>query len=192
MSEGKDRVNISELRAVLAAGEGCTLVDVREYPEFAAGRVAGAQLIPLGELERRASELDPGTPIYVICRTGRRSSEAQRLLRAAGFADVRNVEGGVTAWMAAGFPVERTERAPWSLERQVRFVAGLLVLAGVLLSVLVAPAFVWLSAFVGAGLVFAAVTDTCAMGLALARLPWNRMRPADLATCPAEQAGQGR
>ena len=70
-------------------------------------------------------------------------------------------------------PFERDENAPWALERQVRFAAGLLVLTGVLSSVFVHPYFVWLSAFVGAGLVFAAVTDTCAMGLLLAKMPWN-------------------
>ena len=84
------------------------------------------------------------------------------------------LDGGMMAWEAAGLSVERDERAPWSIERQVRFAAGALVLLGVLLSVAVAPAFVWLAGFVGAGLAFAAVTDTCAMGLLLARLPWNR------------------
>lgn len=182
----KDQVEVGELRETLTGGERCTLVDVREYPEYAAGRVPGSRLIPLGELERRAAELDRNKPIYVMCRSGRRSSEAQRKLREAGFVDVRNVTGGFTAWEAAGLPVEREERAPWSLERQVRFAAGLLVLAGVLLSVLVAPVFVWLAGFVGAGLVFAAVTDTCAMGLALAKLPWNRARTAGAEACPAE------
>ena len=108
-----------------------------------------------------------------MCRTGRRSAEAQKKLTARGFADVTNVAGGFEAWKKENLPFERDENAPWALERQVRFAAGLLVLTGVLSSVFVHPYFVWLSAFVGAGLVFAAVTDTCAMGLLLAKMPWN-------------------
>lgn len=178
-----ESVDVRQLRVALESGGAITLVDVREYPEYAVGRVAGAKLIPLGEIERRAGELDRTAPVYVMCRTGRRSGEAQRRLQAAGFADVRNVEGGVTAWEAAGFELERDRRAPWALERQVRLAAGSLVLLGVLLSAFVAEAFVWLAGFVGAGLVLAALTDTCAMGTMLAKLPWNRAARGDAAAC---------
>lgn len=150
------------------------LIDVREYAEFAGGRVKGAKLIPLGEIENRAGEIDRDKTVYVMCRTGRRSSEAQRKLQRLGFENVVNVAGGFEAWKAENLPFERDEKAPWALERQVRFVAGLLVLTGVLLSVLVHPYFVWLAGFVGAGLVFAAVTDTCAMGMMLLKMPWNQ------------------
>ncbi len=161
--------------------ENSQLIDVREYAEFAGGRVTGAKSLPLGELEKRAAELDPTKPVYVICRTGRRSVEAQKRLKALGFADVINVVGGFEAWEKAGLPFERDENAPWSLERQVRFAAGSLVLIGILLAVLIHPYFVWLSAFIGAGLVFAAVTDTCAMGMLLAKMPWNK--PTARASC---------
>ena len=185
--EDRSEFGVGELRADLDAG-GCVLLDVREYPEYAAGRIRGARLVPLGELERRAGEVDRSRPVYVVCRTGRRSAEARRRLKALGFADVRNVSGGMEAWERAGMAVERDARPPWSLERQVRFVAGSLVLLGVLLGAFVAQPFVWLAGFVGAGLVFAAVTDTCAMGMLLARLPWNRARrPAAQAACPAER-----
>ena len=153
--------------------ENPQLIGVRENAEFTGGRVAGAKSLPLGELEKRLSELDRVRPIYVMCRTGRRSAEAQKKLTARGFADVTNVAGGFEAWKKENLPFERDENAPWVLERQVRFAAGLLVLTGVLSSVFVHPYFVWLSAFVGAGLVFAAVTGTCAMGLLLAKMPWN-------------------
>lgn len=151
------------------------LVDVREYAEFAGGRIEGAKLLPLGELEKRHSELDHSKPIYVMCRTGRRSGEAQKKLKALGFTNVINVSGGFEAWKKEDLPFERDEKAPWALERQVRFAAGLLVLTGVLLSVFVHPYFIALSGFVGAGLVFAAVTDTCAMGMVLLKMPWNRV-----------------
>lgn len=154
------------------------LVDVREYAEFAGGRISGAKLLPLGEIENRTSELDNSKPVYVICRTGNRSAQAQKKLKNWGFEDVVNVAGGFEAWKKADLPFERDEKAPWALERQVRFTAGLLVLTGVLLSIFVHPYFIGLSGFVGAGLVFAAVTDTCAMGMMLLKMPWNRNQSA--------------
>jgi rhodanese-related sulfurtransferase len=166
--------DVKELQACLEADQTTVLIDVREYAEYAAGRIPGARLISLGEIERRAGEINRSFPVYVVCRTGRRAAEAQRKLIARGFNDVRNVTGGFMSWQAAGFPVERDERAPWSLERQVRFTAGLLVLIGALLAWFAHPGFVWLPALVGAGLVFAAATDSCAMGMMLAKMPWNR------------------
>ena len=151
------------------------LVDVREYAEYAGGRVSGAKLLPLGDLEKRHTELDHSKPVYVMCRNGRRSAEAQKKLKELGFTNVINVAGGFEAWKKEDLPFERDEKAPWALERQVRFVAGLLVFTGVLLSVLVHPYFVWLAGFVGAGLIFAAVTDTCMMGMMLLKMPWNRI-----------------
>jgi rhodanese-related sulfurtransferase len=150
------------------------LVDVREYAEYAGGRVNGAKLLPLGDLEKRHAELDHTKPIYVMCRTGRRSGEAQRKLKSLGFTNVINVVGGFEAWKKEQLPFERDEKAPWALERQVRFVAGLLVLTGVLLSIFVHPYFVGLAGFVGAGLTFAGATDWCGMGLLLAKMPWNQ------------------
>jgi rhodanese-related sulfurtransferase len=154
--------------------EDLHLVDVREYAEFAGGRIEGAKLLPLGELEKRHSELDHSKPIYVMCRTGNRSSQAQQKLKKLGFKNVINVSGGFEAWKKEDLPFDLDENAPWSLERQVRFVAGSLVLVGVLLSIFVHPYFIALSGFVSAGLVFAAVTDTCAMGMMLLKMPWNR------------------
>ncbi len=150
------------------------LVDVREQVEFAGGRVKGASLLPLGELEKRHSELDHSKPIYVMCRTGRRSAEAQRKLHDLGFTNVVNVSGGIEAWKKEGLQVERDEHAPWSIERQVRFTAGLLVLIGVLLSIFVHPYFVALPGLIGFGLAFTATIDWCGMGLLIAKMPWNR------------------
>ena len=150
------------------------LVDVREHMEFAGGRVAGASSIPLGELEERHRELDHAKPIYVMCRTGRRSSEAQRRLRSLGFTNVVNVSGGIEAWNKEQLPVERDEFAPWSIERQVRFTAGSLVLIGVLLSLFVHPYFIALSGLIGFGLAFTATIDWCGMGILISKMPWNR------------------
>jgi rhodanese-related sulfurtransferase len=167
-------ISVGELHDKMASKEPFHLIDVREFPEFAAGRPPGARLIPLREIDRRATGIDPTLPIYVFCRTGRRSAEAREKLLSLGFGEVRNVAGGIVAWQNAGYPLEKEERAPWSLERQVRVAAGSLVLLGALLAVFVESRFIWLSAFVGAGLVFAGVTDFCGMSLLLSRLPWNR------------------
>jgi rhodanese-related sulfurtransferase len=150
------------------------LVDVREQMEFAGGRVSGASSIPLGELEERHKEIDHSKPIYVMCRTGRRSSEAQQKLKALGFTNVVNVVGGIEAWRKEELPVERDEHAPWSIERQVRFTAGLLVFFGVVLSLVVHPYFIAISGFVGFGLAFTATIDWCGMGLLIAKMPWNK------------------
>lgn len=166
--------NVNELQACLEAGQARARDVARCVLDVLSDINDRARLIPLGAIERRAGEIDRSFPVYVVCRTGRRSGEAQRKLVALGFPDVRNVTGGFMSWRAAGFPIERDERAPWSLERQARVVAGLLTLVGALLAWFVHPGFVWLPALLGAGLVFAAVTDSCAMGMMLARLPWNR------------------
>ena len=165
--------DVHELRNDLETGAG-SLIDVREFPEYAGGRVPQSKLISLGDIEKRAAEIDRSQTVYLMCRSGRRSAEAQRKLHALGFADVRNVRGGFDAWKQAGLEIEKDEKAVWSLERQVRFTAGLLVFLSVLLSVFVWSPFVWIGGFVGAGLVFAAVTDTCGMALILAKMPWNR------------------
>lgn len=165
---------VEELQSTLEAGLQGHLIDVREPGEYAAGRIPGALSFPLPELYRCRSELDSGATIYVVCRTGRRSREAQRILCDLGFRDVRNVNGGYVAWQLMGGECERDTRTAWTLERQIRFTAGALVLAGTLLGMFVASWLAWLPALVGAGLVTAALTDTCAMGSVLSKLPWNR------------------
>ena len=165
--------DVIELKHYVETGER-NLIDVREYPEFAGGRINGARLIPLGDIEKRYTEIDRDKTAYLICRSGKRGSEAQKKLVSLGFSDVRNVRGGFDAWKAAGFDFEKDAKAVWSLERQVRFTAGSLVVLGVVLSWLIHPYFIALSAFIGAGLVFAAATDTCTMAMILAKMPWNK------------------
>jgi len=169
----KQNLAPSELRALLAQGEPLQLVDVREHIEFASGRIPGARLVPLGELQRRAVELDRSRPVVCICRSGKRSAQAVEKLATLDFEGIQQLDGGLLAWEQAGFPVEKDQRAPWALERQVRLAAGLLVLTGLSFS-LIWPAAIVLSWFVATGLVFAGLTDWCGMGLLLARMPWNR------------------
>ena len=158
------------------AGGPIDLIDVRSPGEFRAVHAESARNVPLARLDPAAVARDRTAadgPLYVICQSGGRSRQACERLIAGGYANVANVEGGTGAWAAAGLPVVRG-KGVISIERQVRIGAGSLALVGALLGWFVHPAFVGLSAFVGAGLVFAGVTDFCGMGLVLARMPWNR------------------
>src|SRR6516164_8220571 len=155
------------------------LVDVRTPVEYRELHASEARNVPLERLDpealMRGRRGSPDEPLYVICRSGSRGRQAREKFLAAGFTNVVNVEGGTLAWAECGLPVVRGKKAI-SLERQVRIAAGLLVLLGSLLGWLVHPAFVGLAAFVGAGLVFAGITDTCGMGMLLARMPWNQVK----------------
>ena len=174
-----------QLHTRLRSGTDPLLLDVRDYFEFAGGHLHGAKWLPLAELPQRASELPGDSEIITVCRSGRRSAEAATILAKLGFPKVMQLDGGVAAWEAAGLPLEREAGAPWSLERQVRLVAGLLVLIGLGVSNVWPPA-IALAWFVPLGLVFAAVTDSCAMGMLIAKLPWNRRSAA---SCSLPEAG---
>lgn len=153
------------------------LIDVRTPAEFREVHVDFARNVPLDQLDPKAvletRNGSAGEPLYVICKSGGRARQACEKFQAAGFDNVVNVEGGTTAAVAAGLPVVRGKKA-MSLERQVRIAAGSLVLLGIILGFKVSPYLFGLSGFVGAGLVFAGITDTCGMGMLLARMPWNR------------------
>lgn len=164
----------AELQRRRSAGEVVRVVDVREGPEFAAARLPGSELVPLGQVARDAAGWDRNLPLVLVCRSGQRSSQARERLIALGFRSVACLRGGLGAWEAAGLPVERAARVPWSLERQVRIAAGVLVAAGVGLGFLVHSAFFALSGAVGVGLAVAGITDWCGMALLLARAPWNQ------------------
>jgi rhodanese-related sulfurtransferase len=158
------------------------VIDVRTPVEFREVHVEVARNAPLDKLDpatvMRSRNGSKDEPLYLICRSGSRGRQACEKFLAAGFTNVVNVEGGTLACIESGLPVVRGKQVI-SLERQVRIAAGLLVLLGVLLGWLVHPALIALSAFVGGGLVFAGVTDTCGMGLLLARMPWNRVKVSE-------------
>lgn len=168
-------VTVHDLKAAAAAAPRIQLIDVRESAEFAAdGSAPGAVLAPLSNDVAAAGLLDAQKPVFVLCRSGARSVKAAALLEARGFADVRVVDGGLQAWQAAGYPVERRGPAVWSLERQVRLTVGALLLASFALGALVHPVFYALAPLLGAGLLYSALTDTCGLAAVLVRLPWNR------------------
>ena len=170
-------ISPTDLQKELAREPGTALLDVRTPIEFAEVHVAQARNIPLDGLEPTAlvqsGILPQDQPVYILCRSGGRAGKAAEKFSREGLTNAVVVEGGTLAWIEAGLPVDRGVTKVISLERQVRIAAGSLVLTGFLLTWLVNPYFLGLSAFVGGGLVFAGITDWCGMGLLLARMPWN-------------------
>ncbi|MFJ4339921.1 rhodanese-like domain-containing protein [Streptomyces sp. NPDC088915] len=172
-----------------------TVIDVRTPGEFAGGHLPGALNVPLDRLESALPEIrgaaDRGE-VLVVCASGVRSENACRTLAGHGVT-AATLTGGTGAWATGGHDLQRPEggpRASWAMERQVRLTAGAVVLLGLLLGLLVHPAFPLLSAGIAAGLVFSAVTDTCGMAAVLGRLPHNRPRPADLEATLAALRGR--
>lgn len=147
-------------------------VDVRSATEYASGHVPGAVNIPLDQIENRTADLSSDRPLALICQTGQRARMAATLL-APCLSDNFVVEGGTQAWKEAGLPVVASVKARWSLERQVRLAAGILVLTGSALAAIFSPYWLILTGFVGMGLTGAGLTDICPMAMFLSRLPWN-------------------
>jgi len=168
------QATVHEMNELLDGGGECQVIDVREFSEFNSERIADAQLMPLSNFEKHADEIDHSKPVYLMCRSGNRAKNAAEKLASKGFTDIHVIKGGMVAWAGAKLPIVKGESKVWSLERQVRFAAGMFVLAGVLLSLFVSPYLLLLSALVGAGLMFSAATDACAMGMVLARMTWNK------------------
>ena len=167
-----------EVHHRLEGGEGLALIDVRTPGEHGSVNTPAAKLMPLDRFKcedvfARCGGAD--APIAVICKSGMRARRAAEMLHAAGASNVMVVDGGMDGWSGAGLPVVRG-KSSLGVDRQVRIVAGSMALAGGLLAVLVNPSFGWLSAFVGAGLVMAGLTDFCPMAILIAKLPWNRSK----------------
>ncbi|MGW2100504.1 rhodanese-like domain-containing protein [Streptomyces olivaceoviridis] len=161
-----------------------TVIDVRTPGEYAGGHVPGALNIPLDQLDRALPDIRTAAErgdVLVVCASGARSETACRVLAGNGITTA-TLAGGTAAWTAGGYDTHRPEttKATWSMDRQVRFTAGTVVLLGLLLGLAVHPAFHLLSAGIAAGLVVSALTNACGMAAMLAKLPHNRPRRADL------------
>lgn len=183
------RLSPAELKAAMAADPDVRIIDVRTTGEFESAHIPGAYNVPLDQLPEHSQELsNVKQTVVLVCQSGARAAKAEESLRAAGLCNMRLLEGGMGAWSTAGLPVKVT-KARWSLERQVRLVAGSIVLISILLSI----AFPWtrfIGGFVGAGLTFAALSNTCAMGMMLAKLPYNRGASCDLNLVVRQIQGQ--
>ncbi len=173
MHAAEQTISPAELKSLLASG--CCLVDVREPVEHAEEHIAGAKLIPLGQLEKRVAEINRSGPVVVMCRSGKRGGEALKTLEARGITDVRNLEGGILAWKAAGLAVGASAKKVFPLLQQVHLTIGVGVLTGAILAFTVHPNWVLLCAFFGAGLVMAGSTGWCGLALLMSKMPWNRV-----------------
>lgn len=154
------------------------LIDVCTPGEFHQVHVKNAINMPLDQLSPteifQQGTLNTESPIYILCHSGQRASRAAEKFSKEGYANIFVVEGGTSACVKDHLACVRGKSSVISLERQVRIVAGSLVLIGVLLGFVINRGFFGISAFVGAGLIFAGITDWCGMGMLLARAPWNK------------------
>jgi len=170
-----------EVADLLARPAPLTILDVRTPAEFATAHIPGSFNVPLDLLPEHASAIGTavGEPVVLVCRSGIRALQAEQALRAADLPRLHVLDGGLAAWETAGLPINRG-RQKWSLERQVRGVAGALVVAGALGGLLAWPPLGLLAAGVGGGLAFSAITDTCGLAVLLGKLPYNRGAGCDV------------
>jgi rhodanese-related sulfurtransferase len=178
------RLSPEDLATILDDDGDVRILDVRTPGEFEGLHIDGSYNVPLDTLGEHAEEIRRHVEetVVVVCRSGARAGQAEQRLNAAGMSNVKVLEGGIVAWeRVLGDRRGRLNRgtARWDLERQVRLVAGSMVLAGIIASVWFPPAR-FLSGAVGLGLTVAALTNTCAMGMMLSKLPYNRGASCDV------------
>ena len=176
-----DTIDSGELRRLLDQEPDIRVLDVRTGGEFESVHIPGSYNVPLDTLGEHVIALaDVDHPVVLVCQSGGRATKAHEKLTGAGKDTLHILEGGMAAWQASGGDVVRSTSSRWALDRQVRLVAGALVLFAVLASLAV-PGLEWGAAAVGAGLAFSAITNTCAMAMLLAKLPYNRGKACDIA-----------
>lgn len=180
------QLDAAQLRDWLAADDSPRVLDVRSPGEFQTVHIPGSYNVPLDLLREHRHELRTHLEdqVVLVCRSGNRAQEAEKILASTGLPNLHVLNGGVTAWEQSGAQVNRGD-GKWDLERQVRLVAGGLVVAGVLASIRL-PQAKWLSGFIGAGLTTAALTNSCLMGQLLSKLPYNQDNSCDLQSVVAE------
>lgn len=185
------RVDRTLLTTWISTGSPPRVLDVRNPAEFESAHIPGSYNVPLDTLREHRDELlqHLDEDVVLVCRSGMRAEQAERALAEGGMPNVHVLEGGITAWEGGGGRVKRG-RQRWDIERQVRLVAGTLVLSGILGSLAV-PDLKWLSGAVGGGLAVAALTNTCLMGTLLSRLPFNRSRSCDIHTVVGQLQASG-
>ncbi len=173
-SNNPQALDCAELQALCADDSSVKLLDVRTGGEFETLHIPGSVNIPLDRLgEHLAPMAGIGHPMVLICQSGARAEQAHSQLSQSGKGRLFVLDGGVAAWQAAGNDVFRGQTSRWAMDRQVRFVAGLMIVVAVVASMAI-PQAKWLAAAVAAGLVYSAATNTCAMAGILGRLPYNR------------------
>jgi len=184
-------IDSHDLHQLLDSATPPRVLDVRTPGEFETAHIAGAYNVPLDLLQEHRDEIIKhlDEDVVLVCRSGQRAAQAEETLRNSGLSNVHILDGGITAWETKGFAVNRGAQR-WDLERQVRLVAGSIVLTSILGSI-AAPKLKWVAAAIGGGLTFASVTNTCAMGMALSKLPYNRGASCDAQTIVSQLVGPG-
>ena len=180
MTDTSTRVDATTLEQWLDQGVDVRVLDVRSPAEFDGVHIPGAYNVPLDTLGEHAEDIQRHVdePVVLVCRSGMRASQAEQRLAAAGMGNVKVLDGGMMAWERIDGNVRRGQ-ARWDIERQVRLVAGSIVLISIIVSIWV-PAARFVAGFIGAGLTFAALSNTCAMGMLLSKLPYNRSNTCDV------------
>ncbi len=168
-------ISAGELAAQAKSRVHMQCLDVRSANEFATGHIPHAMNVPLHELESRLDDISTILPLVLICKGGQRARMAAGLL-ALRRENITVLDGGTDAWRKAGLPLVSSKRTRWSLERQVRLAAGVLVLFGTIAAATIGDDWLLLTGFVGLGLTFAGLTDLCPMGVLLGAMPWNHAR----------------
>ena len=176
-TEAIDLIKATDLAKLWKSNPELAVIDVRTAGEYEAVHAKGARLAPLHALDERGligSLQSPEQPVYILCKSGIRATQAAEKLLAGGLTSPVVVEGGTDAWVAANLPVERSGRSTLPLNRQMQCIIGTFPLVGSILAMTFDPRFVWLPMFMGAGLIFAGLTGLCPMMNVVARMPWNR------------------
>lgn len=175
-------VDAATLKRWMGSGEA-VVVDVREPAEHAAEKIHGATLLPLGAVNKSALPETSGKKLVIHCRSGKRSASAcEKLLAEDPTLEVYNLEGGISAWGAAGHAVAATGKFFLPLDRQVQLAIGLMLIAGSVLGALFSPAWFLLTGLIGAGLTLAGLTGFCGLAMVMARMPWNQSA-GNVTTC---------
>lgn len=175
-----DRVDTHRLRDLLNNDPDVRILDVRSASEFATTHIPGSYNVPLDTLGEHLRELaDVDHPVVLVCQSGGRATQAHEKLTGAGKEALHILDGGIAAWESGGGDVVRGTSNRWAMDRQVRLVAGSLVVAGLAVSTVV-PNAKWLAAAVGAGLAYSAISNTCTMAAVLSKLPYNQADGCDI------------
>lgn len=175
-----DVIDASQLRQLISEDPLIRVLDVRTGGEFDSVHIPGSYNVPLDTLAEHARDLaELDHPVVLVCKSGARADQAHSKLTGAGKQRLHLLDGGLDAWLATGGDVVRGSSETWAMDRQVRLVAGSISLVGLLASIAV-PKAKWLAGGVAAGLTFSAVSNTCAMGNALGKLPYNKGRGCDV------------
>lgn len=176
MPEGLQEIDAVKVKSWIDGGKA-RLFDIRDADEHRREHIEAATLVPQARFEGEASEAVKQDDVEIAvfyCNSGQRTRAAAAEIRNCGFREAYALKGGLAGWKTAGFDTRLNRQAPISLQRQVQITAGSMVVAGLLLAWLLSPWFALISGFVGMGLVFAGVTNTCALARLLALLPYNR------------------